>query len=202
MKLKLNHAIWLLTMSDVFTWGLQAIISSLAGIYLSGRIPGEASGYIGIGLAVYMFSRAIFQPVIGTLADKRRGDKDEILFVSLGSILMGLPYLGYPLISAAWVYYLLQFVFGLGAAMNLVGWRKLFAQNLDHNREGQEYGAYGLVMGLSTAAFAASAGFVSTLGEQYFSMVIVIIGLVMIASSGFGLLLLRDHGRLSDHIEN
>ena len=75
---------------------------------------------------------------IGKITDKIKSDSDEILFLLIGAILMGLPFIVYPFISIPVHYYILQFVFGLGVSFNLTNWRKLFALNVDKNREGTQ----------------------------------------------------------------
>ena len=80
-----------------------------------------------IGTAIYFLTRAITQLPIGYITDKIKKDKDEIIILIAGIILMGFPYILYPLISTPMHYYILQFVFGLGVSLNIVNWRKLFA---------------------------------------------------------------------------
>ena len=151
-----------------------------------------------LGPAVYMTTHGILQLPIGKLVDMYKTDTDEILILIIGSILMGSSYLFYPLITSAELYYALQFVFAVGAAMNLISWKKLFAQNLDKNAEGVEYGEYGLVMGLSTALFGLIAGSVANISMQYFNIVIVSFGVITMLSSIFGVLIFRIKKRKSN----
>lgn len=184
---KLNKVLTLLTLSDIFTWGFYVMVSSLAGIYLAKKIDGQPETYVGIGVAIYLISRASAQIPLGILTDRLKKDIDEITFLSIGNVLMGISYFCYPLITSPGVYYFLQFIFGLGASMNLVSWRKLFAQNLDKNKEGIGYATYESAMSLSTALFSACAGFIASLSLKYFDLVMSSAGFLMMLSSVFAL---------------
>jgi MFS family permease len=182
-QFKINNVIKLLTLADVFVWGPYMIIMGFAGIYLSDKFGEPAIEYVGTGLAIYYLTRGILQLPIGMLTDKIKRDRDELLFLIIGCVLIGAPFLYYPFISHPDTYYFLQFVFGLGTAMNITNWRKLFAQNLDANHEGLEYGFYEIVMSLATAAFTSLGGMVASLSDFYFDAVMVGSGAFMISSS-------------------
>jgi MFS family permease len=135
---------------------------------------------------------------IGHLTDKLENDKDEIILLVLGIVLMGIPFLFYPLISQAFQYYVLQFIFGLGVSFNLPNWRKLFALNLDKGQEGFQYGFYETVISISTALFSALIGFVANLGDIYFDWAMRGVGVVMILASVWVVLLLKVKNRKSN----
>ncbi len=182
---KVNKVLALLTLSDIFTWGFYVMVSSLAGIYLAKKIDGNPETYVGIGVAIYLLSRALTQIPLGILTDRLKKDVDEITFLSIGNILMGISYFSYPLITSPSVYFFLQFIFGLGASMNLVSWRKLFAQNLTQNKEGISYASYDFAMSFSTAILSVSAGIIAGLSQKYFDLVMSGSGLLMMFSSFF-----------------
>lgn len=171
-----NKVIFLLTLSDILVWGTSSIASPLLAIYLSGKFGGNTVEYIGIGTAIYFAVRSIVQLPIGMLTDRIKHDKDEIFFLMLGCILMGIPYLLYSLVTEANQYYVLMGLGGLGASMNLNNWRKLFAKNLDKNKEGYQYGIYETVMSISTAVFGLLGGYFGNLSPQIFEAVITSVG--------------------------
>jgi hypothetical protein len=180
---KLNKIVMFLTLSDIFTWGLYLIINSLVGIYLSKKLNQDATAIVGIGVAIYYTTRAISQIPIGYLTDKTKSDIDDILILTFGNFLMGLPFFFYPFINSSYIYYILQVVMGLGASMNLVNWRKIFAKNLEKGKEGLEYGIYDTLMSLSMIAFSFTAGVVANIGDKYFDLVMIVVGTLTISSS-------------------
>lgn len=197
MLKKFNKVILLLTLSDTFTWGPFIIIANLSGLYLSTKLGADTVSFIGIGTGVYFLTRAAFQMPIGLLTDKIDNDKDEIILLLLGIILMGIPFLFYPLITEPFQYFVLQFIFGLGVSFNLPNWRKLFAINLDKGKEGFLYGFYETVISISTALFSALIGFVANLGDIYFDIVMRSVGIIMIISSICVLFILKVKERKS-----
>jgi len=181
--LKFNKSISFLTLSDIFTWGSHTILGALVGIYLANKLGGNATEFVGIGTGIYYLTRSITQIPIGLLTDKIKHDKDEIIILVAGSILMGLPFLFYSLIQTQQLYYILQFVFGLGASMNLISWRKLFSQSLDKGKVGFEYGVYETLISIAMAVFSITAGVLANVSQVYFERVIFTIGLLMISGS-------------------
>ncbi len=163
---------------------MYLIINSFVGIYLANKLDGSALEFIGIGTAFYYLTKGGLQIPIGLVTDKIKTDKDEILFLLLGNILMGLPYFFYPLIRGPISYYVLQVFMGIGAALNLVSWRKLFAKNLDRGKEGFDYAVYDTIMSLAMTIISVVAGYVANINQSYFDLVMISIGLFMV-SSGF-----------------
>lgn len=192
-----TKVVLLLTLSDVFSWGVYYSITVIVGIYLAQRLDGNAVEYVGIGTGVYMFTRATLQLPLGYMSDRIKHDRDEIALLVIGNMLMGIPFLLYPIISSAWNYYILQFVFGVGTAMGLIGWRKLFAKNLDKNREGEEYAMYETIMSLATAILGVVAGIVGNISQTYFDLVITCAGVIMVMAGIWPGLLLYVRQRRS-----
>ena len=197
-KYTINRVIWYLTLSDIFTWGLYFMVNSIIGIYLENKFGGRALEYIGIGAAIYYLAKGGLQIPIGLITDRIKKDKDDIVFLLLGNILMGLPFFFYPLLQSALPYFILQFVLGLGSAMNLVNWRKLFAENLDKGREGYNYAVYDTIMSLAGAAFSLAAGYIASISQIYFDLVIVAIGGLMLSSGIWVILIYFVNNRKSN----
>jgi MFS family permease len=193
-----NKVILLLTLSDTFTWGPFIIIANLAGLYLAGRLGQDTVSFVGIGTGIYFLTRALLQMPIGYLTDKLKDDKDEIILLTLGVILMGLPFLFYPLITEPYHYFVLQFIFGVGVSFNLPNWRKLFALNLDQGKEGFQYGFYETIISISTAIFSALVGYIANLGDFYFDLTMRGVGILMMLAGIWVLLLFTVKNRKSN----
>lgn len=181
--LRINQTILLLTVNDVFTWGVYNAINVLVGIYLTEKLNMLATEVVGIGVGILFLTRSVVQIPMGLIGDRLHTERDEVIMLMWGNILMGLPIILLTQVTAAWHYYLLQIVFGIGAAMNLVDWRKLFAKNLDKGREGLQYAVYDSIMSLSIALIAVSGGVVANISEKYFDIVIAGVGLLICLSN-------------------
>lgn len=195
----INKVILYLTLSDTFVWGPFIIVANLSSLYLSTRLGADTVSFIGIGTGIYFITRAIFQMPIGMLTDKIENDKDEIILLFLGIVLMGLPFFFYPLITRPFQYYVLQFIFGIGVSFNLPNWRKLFALNLDQGKEGFQYGFYETIISISTALFSALIGFVANLGDTYFDWAMRGVGTLMVLAGIWALMILRVKKRKSNN---
>jgi MFS family permease len=134
---------------------------------------------------------------IGMLTDKINNDKDEIILLTIGIILMGLPFLFYPIITEAYQYYILQFIFGFGVSLNLPNWRKLFALNLESGKEGFLYGFYETMVSFSTAIFSVIIGYIANLGDVYFDWAMRGVSILMMLAGGWILLIFTVKGRKS-----
>ncbi|HEX9805003.1 MAG TPA: MFS transporter, partial [Candidatus Dojkabacteria bacterium] len=160
-KIKPNPIIILLTLSDIFAWGGFFVVTFLVGLFLAEQLDMNAVQITGTGIAIRYLVRAIFQIPIGMVADKFKKDFDEVYFLLVGITLMSVAIIFMTMVSSPIQYYFLEFVIGLGAALNLVNWRKLFAKNLTEGREGMDYAAYDTAISLSIAAFLFIAGYVA-----------------------------------------
>ncbi|RMD77585.1 MFS transporter [Candidatus Dojkabacteria bacterium] len=185
----LNKVIFYLTMSDVFTWGLYMVLNSFIGLYLAHKFGGQAIEVVGIGVAMFNFSKGFFQIPIGLLTDKIEKDRDDIFVLCVGNIMMGLPYILLPFITTPVFYYVAMFLVGLGASMNLVNWRKIFAKNLVKDKEGFNYAVYDTTMSASMVFFGLILGYAFSLGEKWFDLIMFLIGIGII-SSGFWVVLI------------
>lgn len=192
---RINRVILYLTTSDIFTWGLMAVIQGFAGLYLAEKLDSDVIRVVGVGTGIFSFANALFQIPIGVLIDKIKKDRDDIFVLFTGNICMGMPFLFYPFINSEYVYFFLQFIVGAGTAMNLVSWRKIFAMNLDRGREGIEYAIYESIMGLTIGLFSLIAGIIANIGEGYFDAVMVAIGIIMMTSGLWVLLILGVDNR-------
>lgn len=198
MKLpKFNKVIIYLSLSDIFTWGSYTIISMLTGLYLASKLGEDVVQFVGIGTSIYFFTRGILQIPIGILTDKYKQDKDEIIILFVGILLMGFPFLLYPYITSQYQYYFLQFVFGLGVAMNVTNWRKLFALNIDNGKEGRQYSIYDFLMSTSTAILCILGGYIANLGEIYFDIVMSTSGIIVMLGGIWSILIYKYEDRKS-----
>lgn len=196
--LKLNKVIWFLTFSDIFSWGLFMPLTALVGLYISNILGFNTVEVVGIGVGLFYFIRSISQIPIGVLVDRIRSDRDDLIILIIGNIFLGAPFLLFPLILNANSYYLLQAFMGLGASMNLVTWRKLFAKNLDKGKEGTSYAIYDTVVSGSIALFSLFMGTISNINQSYFDFVMITVGLLIVSSSIWPMLILATGNRRSN----
>lgn len=179
----MNTTIWLLTVNDVFTWGMVNVVTILIGLYLSRKLDVDATEVVGVGTGILFLTRALVQIPFGLLGDRTRSDLDEVIMLMSGNLLMGVPIILYTQVTTPWHYYCLQVILGIGAAMNIVNWRKLFAKHLDKGKEGFQYAFYDSTMSLSIAAIGICSGLVASMGMGSFDWVIGTVGALICLSN-------------------
>ncbi|MFW5702580.1 MAG: hypothetical protein ACOCXP_01290 [Candidatus Dojkabacteria bacterium] len=103
-----NNIIWMLTINDIFTWGINLVVITLVGLYFAEKIDGDPKTIVGIGTAIAYVARAFTQIPFGLLGDHFKKDLDEVIMLVVGNKLMGSAILGYTIINQAWQYYALQ----------------------------------------------------------------------------------------------
>lgn len=197
---KLNKVIWFLTFSDILTWGLYLPLSALVGIYLSNLLGFNTVEIVGIGVGLFYLVRSISQIPIGILVDKIKRDTDDILILIAGNLFLGVPFLLFPIINNSSTFYILQITMGLGASMNLVTWRKMFAKNLDKGKEGTSYAVYDTVFSASIALFSLIMGTVANINQAYFDFVMISVGLLIVLSTIFPLSIFVVKNRRSSRL--
>lgn len=196
-----SRTFWLLTFSDIFTWGFYLIISALSGIYLQDKLGEDIVKIVGIGGAIYYITRGLLQIPVSRILDRIKNDEDEIIILSIGCMLMGLPFLFYPMITSAGQYYLLQLIFGVGVAMDLNPWRKLFATNLNTGKEAREYATYDMANSIFIAIAVLTVGEIANINQFYFDMMMMTLGLLVMMGGVFSALIFTDRERRSNKVK-
>lgn len=198
----LNRSILFLTSSDIFTWGLYLPLISMVGLYLSQVLKQDTVTIVGTGVAIYYLIRSITQIPVGFIIDKIGRDHDDIIILIVGNVLLGLPFLIYPLIESQNTFFILQAFAGLGAGMNLVSWRKLFAKNLDRSKEGTSYAIYDTILSGMIALFSLLIGVIANIGRAYFDFIMIFTGILIISSIIWPILIFTDNKRKSNEGKN
>lgn len=163
----------------------------LTGLYLSTRLEGEVVEIVGLGIFLYFITRAAVNIPAGQLLDAIPGNQDEAVMLLASSILMGAPFLFYPLITSPIMFYVLQIIFGAGAALHVVSSKKLVAIHLDQDRAGEQFSVYDTAFSIFIAIAGLLGGIVSNIGPMYFNMVFFGFGVLIISSGIWALIYLR-----------
>jgi MFS family permease len=180
---KINKIIWFLTFNDVSTWGAFAVVNVLVGLYISQKLGIDGAQAVGIGTGIAYFVRGLVQIPFGVIGDSIKSLHDELLMLVFGNLLFGFCVLSTVFITDVWQFYLLQVGVGVGSAMNLVDWRKLFATNLDKGREGMEYAVYDTVISFSIAALGIFSGSIAGVSQAYFDYLVGGFGIMIMLSN-------------------
>lgn len=156
----LNRQIRYLTTSDTFIWATLLANSFLIALFLEQKLGTKAIEVVAVGAMITLIVRAIFQTPVAKFLDKDKRMADEVYAIMIGGLLIASAHLTLPHISLPWHYYVLQFMIGLGVAINLPAWRKTFAASLDKGKEAVEYAVYDSLLTGFAALFIGTIGII------------------------------------------
>lgn len=176
MANRLNKVIKILIFSDLLLWSAMGFLTPVLTILITERIKGGTVKTAGFAWAVYWITKSIFQPPIGMLLDKKKGDKDDFYCLISGSILIAIIPFVYVFASLPWHIYLLQFLMAIGVALSIPPWAALFTKRIDKGKEAFEWGMDNAAVGLGAGI---TAGVGSMLIDKFgFYFVFKIVGAV------------------------
>lgn len=135
---KPNAIIKSLIAADTLVWTGAFFNSAIAAVYLAQVIPDNAVQVIATGYAVYLMSRSLPQFFVAKVLDHNKSYIDEVYLAMFGAILWGISYALFITISSPWQLYAISVLNGIGVAMYLPAWRKMFAKYLDKGQEAKE----------------------------------------------------------------
>ncbi len=181
--LKFNSIIRILTYSDSLLWGGYTMLNATAAIYLKEHINTKPLEAISFGFAVYTITRSLVQLPIAKFLDKHPKYTDEAYAIAISCLIMASGIFSYQFVSEPWHLYMAQFIFGIGAALNMPAWRKTFAKFVDKNHEGLQYSIYDAITNLSVAALTSIGGFI--LAQTGNFRLLITIASLIIATGGF-----------------
>lgn len=154
--MKINRIVKYLILADLAFWTGWGLVSPIFPIFIVEKIGGTALS-VGIATAVYWITKSLLEYPFGLFLDHHKGDSDDYGFLVCGSLIASLIPLSYIFVKDVWSIYLLQFVFGLGMAASIAGWRAIFTRNIDKGHEAADWSLDDTVLGFGIGI----SGFVS-----------------------------------------
>lgn len=180
----INPIIRFLILSDVLILGAVGLLAPVFAFFIEGFIQGGNASVAGLSAAIFLATKSISQIPLANIIDKIRGEKDDFWFLLISSMVTALIPLCYLFINTPIELYMVQFVYGISTAITTPSFMTLFTKNIDHGKEGVEWGLYYTLADLIGAAMAGMGGFLaSTYG---YNTLIILVSMFMF----FGSLLL------------
>lgn len=161
MPKAINKIVGILMASDFFLnlgWGLLApvfaifIVQNIAMDNIS-----QAAEVAGFAALFYWITKSLFEIPFGYYLDKHHGEKDDLWFMIIGTLLTALVPIGFLFSSEPWHIYLLQMLHAIGMAMSLPSWLAIFTRHIDKGKEAFEWS-------METTSIGAGAGIAGGLG--------------------------------------
>ncbi len=162
-----------------FGWGLMTPIFA---IFVNQNIIGGTLLVIGVAGAIYLGTKAIVQIFIADYLDTDPSDKRNLRWFVFGSFLCMGAIVLYLFCRYPWHLYLIEFLFGVGAAVQYPTWYGMFVKHLDPRRQASQLAFHSTVIELGQAAAAGIGGLIASYFDFY-NLFLVITGLYALATA-------------------
>jgi len=176
----MNRTLKLLIISDIFVFGGMGLVSPILAIFIKDNLVGGTIIAAGVASMIFLITHSLLQLLFAYKFNPR----DRLWMIWVGTALIALVPFGYIFSTHIYHIYLVEFIFGIGAAFAYPSWSSLFTSNLEKGKRGFQYSIYSSSVGIGTAI---TAGVGALLAEKTsFQLVFGLTGLLAI----IGLLIL------------
>ena len=170
--MKVNHVIRTLVVSDFFINSGFSIFAPVFAIFVTNQIQGSLE-VICFAAAIFQVFKVGFQIPVSRILDRNHGERDDFYSMIFGSAIVGIiPFL-YLFAKTPIHIYIIQALYGIGAAFSIPPWYAIFSRHLDKLKENVEWSMDSVAIGISGAIAAALGGF---LAQKFGFQAVFIIG--------------------------
>lgn len=172
----MNKTLKLLIASDVFLFGGFGLISPIFAIFMNDNLVGGSIFSAGLASTIFLITHSVLQIIFAY----KFNPKDRIWMLLLGTGIIAVVPFCYLAAVSVYHIYLIQFVYGIGAAFAYPSWSSIFTSNLEKGQRGFQWSIYSSSVGIGTAITAAVGAWLAEMISFHF--VFVLTGLFGVAS--------------------
>ncbi len=122
----------LINFSLYASWGF---VMPIFAIYVVNQINSGTVEALGIAIGLYWGTKAFFQPFLAYRIDSVRGEKDDVIYLLTGVIIISIIPLFFILANEMWHVFILMMIKGLGMAMVVPVIDGVFTRHIKKNWE-------------------------------------------------------------------
>jgi MFS family permease len=190
IKFSINKIVFFLIKADFFFFSALGLIAPVFAVFLTDKLKDGNIEVAGFAVAIYWIVKSIFEIPIGKFLDKRKGERDDLLFLVLGYFVVGLIHFGYTQATLSWHIYILEAIYAIAMATAMPGWSAMFTRHIDKGKEGFEWSIEHVAYSVGVGITGALSGILVT--KYGFNAVFVIAGIVAIIGSLIPLFVYKD----------
>jgi len=112
-----SKALYFFLLIEILFNASWSLIGPFFAIFVTTQIKDGSLILIAVASFLFWISKSLSAPLIGFLADRLKGIKDELFFMKLGIILNTLTILGYYFSSLSWHIIFLEIIHGIGSSL-------------------------------------------------------------------------------------
>jgi MFS family permease len=179
--MNMNLVTRILVLSDFFLFFSYGLLAPIYAVFILNKIQGSGLEIIGIATAIYWLSRVASVIPLSHLMDRIKGEKDEYIFMIIGTFFISSAPLIYIFATEPWHIYLVQVLNGVAFSMIIPAWRVIFTKNINNDHVGYEWSLDDVGVGIATAISAALGAFIAQkFGFNTLFVFIFFVGMVSI----------------------
>jgi len=186
----INKIIKILILSDVTLVTGLGFVAPIFAIFLTSQIQGGNVKVAGYAAAVYWIVMSLVVIPFGRYLDKNHGEKDDIWFISIGSVLAALAVFGYIFSYFPWHIYCLQALYAIGMGMNIPGYTAIFTRHIDKGREAFDWSIRAALIGIGTGIAGALGGIIAS--RFGFNILFIGIGIFILLSAFLPFVIMKN----------
>ncbi|MEK7579740.1 MAG: MFS transporter [Patescibacteria group bacterium] len=176
--MRINRVIRTLVTSDFLLISGFAVFGPVFAVFITQKIEGGTLAIIGFTAAIFQISKSALQIPIANYLDKNHGEKDDFYSLIIGSFLIAfVPFL-YLFASRPSHLYIINAIYGIGAAFAIPPWNAIFTRHIDKMQESTDWAVESVSIGIGAASAAAVGGIIAD--KFGFQAVFFIAGIIAI----------------------
>lgn len=194
MLKSINRTIKILVTSDFilnYGWGLLGPVFAL---FIAQRITGgninQALQVAGLAAFFYWIPKSFLQIPIGKYLDRNHGEKDDFLFMVVGTFLAGIVPIVFLVATLPWHIYSAQIIHAFAMSLVVPSWMAIFTRHIDKGKEALEWGLESTSIGIGAGIAAAFGGTVASIFG--FNLVFICASVFTIVSAFLLILVRKD----------
>lgn len=179
--MKINHVIRTLVVSDFFINAGFSVFGPVFAVFVTRQINGGSLEIIGFAAAIFQIFKSGLQIPIARYLDRNHGEYDDFYSMVFGTSLVVLVPFAYIFASTANHIYVIQAMYGIGAAFTIPPWYAIFSRHLDKMQENVEWSMDSIAIGIGAASAAAVGGI---LAQKFGFQFVFIVGGILAVFGG------------------
>lgn len=166
--MRVNHVIKTMVMSDFFVNSGFSLFAPIFAVFVTGQIEDGSLQVVGFAAAIFQIFKSGLQIPIARVLDKDHGEYDDFYSLVFGTALIATVPFWYIFASEPIHVYIIQAVYGIGAAFAIPPWYAIFSRHIDKLQENVEWSLDSVAIGIGGASAAALGGiFADKFGFQF-----------------------------------
>ena len=197
IRFSINKVVFFLIKADFFFFSALGLVSPIFAVFLTDHLKDGNIEVAGFAIAIYWIVKSIFEIPIAKFLDKRKGERDDLLFLVAGYFVVALIHFGYTQATLSWHIYILETLYAISMAVAMPGWSAIFTRHIDKGKEGLDWSIEHVCYSVGTGIAGALSGILVT--KYGFNVVFVIAGIIAVIGSLIPLFVYKDVNISGDH---